>query len=290
MEKFRKIIGGQYTGERALFMLANAYIEGARFYDGESPLKEGVNLEINKCQFEWKYPLWYTKDVIVKDSYLSLTARSGIWYVHNFNMDKCIIDAPKTFRQSSDITLTSCFLEHADETFWFCKDIRLDCCKAKGDYFAMKCENVTINHLELNGNYFLDGSKNVVVRDSILNSKDAFWNTKDVTVINSKIIGEYLGWNSKNLTFINCEISSLQGLCYIKGLRLINCKLTDSSLCLEYCENIDATIIDRVVSIKNPTSGTIRLLQGVDELIVDENSRAESKDAVKYLSSTGYEI
>ena len=290
MEKFRQIIGGEYTGERALFMLTNAYIEGARFYDGESPLKEGVNLELVKCQFEWKYPIWYARDVVVKESYLAQTARSGIWYTHNITMDRCVIDAPKTFRRSSEITLISCSLEHADETFWSCKDIKLECCKAKGDYFAMNCENIAINRLELDGNYFLDGSKNVVIRDSVLNSKDAFWNTEDVTVINSKIIGEYLGWNSKNLTFINCEISSLQALCYIKGLRLINCKLMDSTLCLEYCENIDATIIDRVISIKNPTSGVIRLLQGVNELIVDENSKAESKDAVKYIFSNGYEI
>lgn len=279
MEKSRKINGGKYTGERALFMLTNATVMDALFCDGESPLKESLNLDIIRCTFDWKYPIWYAKNIEVNESRLNFTARSGIWYTDNITMNRCVIDAPKTFRKATRITLNSCSLEHADETLWFCKDIKMDCVKAKGNYLAMDSENVEVNHLELDGNYFLDGAKNCVVRDSILNSKDAFWNTENVTIINCKIIGEYLGWNSKNLTLINCEISSLQGLCYIDGLKMINCKLTDSSLCFEYCSRIDATIIDEFESIKNPTSGIIRV-KGVKKLIVDENSRA-NKDEMK---------
>ena len=279
MEKYRKINGGKYTGERALFMLTNATVMDATFCDGESPLKESLNLDIIRCTFDWKYPIWYAKNIEVNESRLTFTARSGIWYTDNITMNRCVIDAPKTFRKATRITLNSCSLEHADETLWFCKDIKMDCVKAKGNYLAMGSENIEVNHLELDGNYFLDGAKNCVVRDSILNSKDAFWNTENVTIINSKIIGEYLGWNSKNLTLINCEISSLQGLCYIDGLKMINCKLTDSSLCFEYCTKIDAMIIDTFESIKNPTSGIIRL-KGVKKLIIDENSRA-NKDEMK---------
>ncbi len=289
MGKDYQIIGGEYTGERALFMLKDTYIEGARFFDGESPLKESFNLEIFKTGFEWKYPLWYARDIEVKESYLSPTARSGIWYTDNIKMESCTIDAPKTFRKSSRIYLRSCILNHADETLWFCKDVKLDNVKAVGDYFMMGTDGGEVDRLELDGNYFLDGAKNVTVRSSSLNSKDAFWNTENVTVINSKIIGEYLGWNSKNLTFINCEISSLQALCYIDGLRLINCKLTDSTLCLEYCSNIDATIIDDVDSIKNPTSGIIRLLGNLKYLIVNENSRAKKGD-VRIIFRDGHEI
>ena len=289
MEKIHQIIGGEYTGERALFMLSDAYIENARFFDGESPLKESQNLEIVRTTFEWKYPIWYSRDVIVKESLLTDTARSGVWYTDNISFESCTIDAQKTFRKSSHISLRSCLMKHADETLWFCNDVKLENVKAVGDYFMMQCENVEVNRLELDGNYFLDGAKNVTVRDSILNSKDAFWNTENVTIINSKIVGEYLGWNSKNLTLINCEISSLQALCYIDGLRLINCKLTDSTLCLEYCSRIDATIVDDVISIKNPTSGMIRLLKGLQYYIVDENSRA-SKGDVRIIFSNGYEI
>ena len=268
----KKYIGGSYTGERALFMLKDAYLEDVTFYDGESPLKESANLEIVKCSFKWKYPIWYANNILVKDSYLDINARSGIWYTNHITMTNCLIDAPKTFRRGSFISLNNCTLNNAAETFWSCKNITLNNVTAKGDYFMMNIDTAEIDNLNLDGNYFLDGAKNVVVKNSILNSKDSFWNTENVTAINCKIVGEYLGWNSKNLTFINCEISSLQGLCYIKGLKLVNCKLTDTSLSFEYCEDIDAEVIDEVVSIKNPTSGVIKV-KGVKELIIDENSR-----------------
>ena len=57
MKKEKIIQGGTYTGERALFMLQNAEINDATFCDGESPLKEGGNLLINRSSFAWKYPL-----------------------------------------------------------------------------------------------------------------------------------------------------------------------------------------------------------------------------------------
>ena len=268
----KKYLGGSYTGERALFMLKDAYLEGVTFFDGESPLKESADLEVVNCSFKWKYPMWYANNILVKDSYLDINARSGIWYTNHIAMNNCLIDAPKTFRRGSFITLNNCKLNNAAETFWSCKNITLNNVYAKGDYFMMNIDIAEISCLTLDGNYFLDGAKNVVVKDSILNSKDSFWNTENVTAINCKIIGEYLGWNSKNLTFINCEISSLQGLCYIKGLKLVNCKLTDTSLSFEYCEDIDAEVIDEVVSIKNPTSGVIKV-KGVKELIIDENSK-----------------
>ena len=266
----------KYSGERALFMLKDAYLEGVTFHDGESPLKESANLEVINCTFKWKYPIWYANNILVKDSFLDITARSGIWYTKNIQMDNCHIDAPKTFRRASFIELNDCQLNHADETFWSCHNIKLNNVKAIGDYFMMNIDQAEISNLHLDGNYFLDGAKNVVVKDSILNSKDSFWNTENVTAINCKIIGEYLGWNSKNLTFINCEISSLQGLCYIKGLKMVNCKLLDTSLSFEYCEDIDAEIIDEVASIKNPTSGVIKV-KGVKELIIDDNSRDYDK-------------
>ena len=269
----KKIYKGQtYEGERALFMAHHALIEDVTFQNGESPLKESNNLEIIRCTFHWKYPVWYSNNVIMRNTLLEESARSGIWYTNHITLENCLINAPKTFRRSSQITLRMCQMNHANETLWSCKDVKMENVLAKGDYLLMNSENIEVNHLELDGNYFLDGAKNIVVRDSTLNSKDSFWNVENATVINCKINGEYLGWNSKNLTFINCEISSLQGLCYIKGLKLINCKLLDSSLCFEYCENIDAHIVDEIVSVINPTSGTIRA-KGIKKLIINDRSR-----------------
>ena len=261
---------GTYTGERALFATKDASFDNCLFKDGESPLKESSNLKINKTTFAWKYPLWYCTDVLVENSLIKETARSGIWYTKNITMNNCDIKSPKTFRRAENIVLNSCDIPNAQETIWKCQKIKLNQVTAKGDYFGMNSEDIDITGLTLDGNYCFDGGKNIVIRNSTLHSKDSFWNSENMTVINSTIIGEYLAWNSKNLTFINCTIESHQGLCYIDGLKLINCKLVNTDLCFEYCSNIDAQIISHVDSIKNPYSGKIEV-ESVGELIIDEN-------------------
>ena len=276
MEKYYK---GTYVGERALFALEDAEIDNCTFEDGESPLKESKNIKVNNSTFRWKYPMWYSTNMVVNDSLLEETARSGIWYTKNITMNNCQINAPKTFRRSSDIVLNNCSLPNALETLWGCNNIKLNKITAKGDYFGMNSDNLEIDGLVLDGNYCFDGSKNLVIRNSKLNSKDSFWNTENVTVIDSIINGEYLAWNSKNITFINCKIISHQGLCYIDGLKMINCQLVYSDLCFEYCSNIDAEITTVVDSIKNPYSGKI-IVKGVKELILEDKFIDKSKTEI----------
>ena len=61
---------------------------------------------------------------------------------------------------------------------------------------------------------------------------------------------------------------------------MANCKLLDTSLSFEYCEDIDADIVDVIESIKNPSSGVIRC-KGYKELIFDKNKRGEAQIIVK---------
>lgn len=258
------------TGERARFMSKDLIVTRCIFKDGESPLKESKNLDIYNSEFQWKYPLWYCSDVRVTKTKFSETARSGVWYTKNIQFIECDIDAPKTFRRSSHISLKNVRLPNASETFWKCDHIVIDHISAKGDYFGFNCEDVEATDLYLDGNYCFDGAKNVVIRNSALNSKDSFWNCENVTVINSIVNGEYLAWNCKNLTLINCKIISHQGLCYIKGLKMINCELIDSDLCFEFCSEIDADLTNDVLSIKNPISGRIKA-KSIKDIIIDED-------------------
>ena len=55
------------TGERALFQGADLKIYDTIFDDGESPLKESHNIELRNSMFKWKYPLWYSDSISVKD-------------------------------------------------------------------------------------------------------------------------------------------------------------------------------------------------------------------------------
>ena len=50
------------TGERALFQEKDSHISYCTFADGESPLKESSDLEIENTLFRWKYPLWYSRN------------------------------------------------------------------------------------------------------------------------------------------------------------------------------------------------------------------------------------
>lgn len=264
----KKIIkNGDFEGERSLFSTRDAEISASRFHDGESPLKESRRIKVSDCSFEWKYPLWYCKDVEVTDTRIALTARSGIWYTDNIKMTDCAIDAPKTFRRCEGVELRRVSILNAQETLWSCEKVELNDVVVRGDYFGMNSEDVTAVGLRLSGNYAFDGGKNIVVKNSVLYSKDAFWNCKNVTVIDSVIVGEYLGWNSKNVRFINCDIESNQGLCYMDGVVLENCRLTKTDLAFEY-SSVEADIRSHIDSVKNPASGII-VADSIGELIHD---------------------
>ena len=269
---------GVYEGERALYSSRDVEILRSVFRNGESPLKESRGVSLFECRFEWKYPLWYCKDVTVNDCVLELTARSGIWYTNNITVTDCNISAPKTFRRCVGVVLNNVEMPNAQESMWSCKNVSLKDVHAVGDYFAMNCENIEAENLNIDGNYVFDGSKNIVVRNSRLISKDSFWNCENVTVYDSLIVGEYLGWNSKNVKFVNCTIESNQGMCYMDGLVMENCRLVNTDLAFEYC-TVDADICSDVVSIKNPISGRISV-QSCGEVIMDPRYVDTSKTEI----------
>ena len=266
------------TGERALFGKTDAEIYDSTFADGESPLKESNNIKLFNCSFKWKYPLWYSQNINAFDCILTEAARSGIWYTKNITMENCLIEAPKTFRRSSNITLTNVTMPNALETFWNCETIKLDNVVAKGDYFGLNSNKILINNLTLFGNYSFDGGKDIEIHNSKLISKDAFWNAENVTVYNSYISGEYLGWNSKNVTFVNCTIESLQGMCYMDNVVLKNCKTLNTTLAFEY-STVNAQINGSIDSIFNPQAGTITVDE-IKELILEEDKIDPSKTLI----------
>lgn len=267
------------TGERALFQGQDLVIADTIFDDGESPLKESRNISLNGCMFKWKYPLWYAKDVTVRNSCWFEMGRAGVWYTDRISVEDCAIEAPKNFRRCKDVTLKNVSFSNAAETLWSCQGVAMEHVTAKGDYFAMNCRDMTVRDLTLYGNYSFDGVKNVEVYNSRLLSKDAFWNSENVTVYDSFISGEYLGWNSRNLTLVNCTIESLQGMCYIENLVLKNCRLLNTTLAFEY-STVDAEIVNRVDSVLNPSAGIIRA-EEIGELILQEDKVDLSKTEIQ---------
>lgn len=239
------------TGERALFQGKDMEVYDSVFEDGESPLKESRNIKLYTCLFRWKYPLWYSEDIYMKNCTLFEMARAGIWYTRHVTAEDSIIEAPKSFRRTGDIVLRRVNMPDAAETLWNCYKVVMEHVTARGDYFAMNCTDMEIDDLTLVGNYSFDGCKNVVIRNSKLLSRDAFWNCENVTVYDSFISGEYMGWNGKNITLVNCTVESLQGMCYMENLVMKNCRLINTTLAFEY-SSIDVECSTVIDSVCNP--------------------------------------
>lgn len=256
------------TGERALFMTDGARIENCTFEDGESPLKESRNLDIESCNFRWKYPLWYCNHVDVKNSSFFEMGRAGIWYTNDIHMKNVMYEAPKGFRRCDGVDLEDVDFANAAETFWNCSHVVMKNVTARGEYFAMGSSDMELENFTLFGNYPFDGCKNITIRNSKLMSKDAFWNCENVTIYDSYISGQYFGWNSKNVTLINCTVESDQGMCYMDNIVMKNCKMPHTDLAFEYC-TVDAEIVGSIDSIKNPYSGRIQT-DSIGEIIFDD--------------------
>ena len=267
-----------FTGERALFMGRDLLIKDSIFADGESPLKESCGIELEGSMFKWKYPLWYSKDIKAKNCVWFEMARAGVWYTDNIFVEDSLIEAPKNFRRSENITLRNVTFANAAETLWSCNGVKIDNVTAKGDYFCMNSNDTDVCGLTLYGNYSFDGVKNATVRNSKLLSKDAFWNSENITVYDSFISGEYLGWNAKNFTLINCTVESLQGMCYIDNLVMKNCKLLNTTLAFEY-STVDADISGNIDSVFNVSGGIIRA-DSITELIMEKDKIDPNKTKI----------
>lgn len=266
------------TGERPLFHEKGLKVSDTIFANGESPLKECSDLELNNCMFQWKYPLWYSKNIVAEDCSWFEMGRAGVWYTDNLTVRNALIEAPKNFRRCKELKLENVTFTNAAETLWSCDGVTMNHVTAKGDYFAMNSQNMKISDFQLVGNYSFDGAKNVEIRNAKLLSKDAFWNSENVTVYDSFISGEYLGWNAKNLTLINCTIESLQGMCYIENLVMKNCKLLNTTLAFEY-STVDVEIQGKVDSVMNPSSGIIRA-DAIGELILEKDKIDPNKTQI----------
>ncbi len=274
----QKYTAQRFTGERALFGSDGLALHNCTFADGESPLKESRELSLDGCLFQWKYPLWYCRNVDVKNGVWFKDARAGVWYTDDISVSDSMIDAPKNFRRCRGLTLENVSFSDAAETLWSCRDVTVRNVTARGDYFAMNTAGLTAENLTLFGNYAFDGGRDITLRNCRLMTKDAFWNCENVTAENCFISGEYLAWNAKNVTLVGCTVESLQGLCYVENLVMRNCRLLNTTLAFEY-STVDAEIDGSVDSVMNPTSGRITA-DRIGELILQKDRIDPSKTLI----------
>lgn len=274
----------EFGGERPLYGLHDARLDRVTIHLGESSIKESGNIEAHDCTFQGKYVFWECRGFLADNCRFETSARSSLWYSQDGTLRHCLVDAPKMFRRMQGITLEDCHFTDAQETLWDCDRVSIrDCRIQNADYLGMRTDHVSIDGLRLDGNYAFQYSKGVDIKDSLLNSKDALWDSQDVTITDSEINGEYLGWYSRNLTLVRCHITGEQPLCYCENLRLVDCTFgEDANLAFEY-STVEADIKGNVTSIKNPTSGYIRVAGKIGEIIIDENRKAPADCTINEL-------
>lgn len=258
-----------FEEERSLYNLTDAKVVNCTFSgpaDGESPLKESKNIEVEDCSFDLRYAFWHVTNGNVKSTKFSNTARAPFWYCNDIKLDNVDSKSVKILRECSNVTITNSILE-SEEPFWHCSRITVSNSKLSGFYafFGSRCVNV--NKVNFTGKYSFQYIKNLLITDSDLDTKDAFWHCKDVVIINSKIKGEYIGWYSENMTFINCVVESHQPFCYSKKLKFIDCQMINCDLSFEN-STVKGNIKGEIDSIKNPIKCDL-VVDGVKEIIND---------------------
>ena len=269
----KQIINEEFGGERPLYKSEDLLLRGVTIHAGESSIKECRNIRAEECRFEGKYVFWENDGVECTGCLFTESARSSAWYSKNLHYRDCLVEAPKMFRRAHNITLENVKMPNAEETFWDCSGINLKNVEIQNaDYLFMHSEDIEISDYKQDGNYSFQYARNVVIRNAVINSKDSFWEAKYCTLYDCEINGEYLGWYSSHLRLVRCHITGTQPLCYCDNLVLEDCTFgSDADLALEY-STVEATIKGHVLSIKNPTSGHIRV-ESVGEIIIDSNQK-----------------
>ena len=257
----------QFDEERALYHLQNANVTNCVFAgpaDGESAMKESVNVHLTDCRFSLRYPLWHVKGFSLTNSSMDEQTRAAIWYAEHGQIKNCKLEGIKAVRECTDIRLEFCTI-CSSEFGWKSRGIRLENTDITSEYLFLDGRDIQLDHVRMQGKYSFQYVENLEISDSTLNTKDAFWHSKNVTVRNSTIKGEYLGWFSEGLTLIGCRIIGTQPLCYCKNLTLIDCTMEGCDLAFEYSE-VNADVCGHIDSVKNPRSGRI-IADSVGEII-----------------------
>ena len=144
-----------FDGERALYGLRDAWVEDVIFAgpaDGESVLKECRNIDVERCEFDLRYPFWHTEGFSVSTSALSESCRAALWYARDGRIDHTKLHGIKAVRECDNITLEDCDVR-STEFGWKCRGLRILNSHLEGEYPFLDSRNVEMRDSELTGKY-----------------------------------------------------------------------------------------------------------------------------------------
>ena len=262
-----------FGGERPLFAAHDVHLDNVTIQAGESAIKECRNIVATHCRFEGNYPFWHVHGFSIRNCYFDVGGRSALWYSDHLQMSDTRIDAPKMFREMSDIDIERVEMTDADEVFWKCRNLRIRNLKLHGGtYPFMLSHDIYVDGLESDSKYVFQYVRNAEIHNARITTKDVFWEVDNVTIYDSELHGEYLGWHSRHLRLVRCHISGEQPLCYADDLVLEDCTFDASCDRAFESSTLQADIRGSITHIKNPTSGRI-VADAIGSVTLDENIR-----------------
>ena len=265
-----KIVEQTFDAERALYGSRGVEAIRCRFdgpADGESAFKESRNVKATDCHYNLRYPFWHNENLEITGGTMTEKCRAALWYSKNVVIHDVVMHGTKAIRECDDVTMEGCEII-SPEFGWSVTGMKMRDCKAESEYFMMRSSQLDFANVTLKGKYSFQYISDSVFDNCHFDTKDSMWHARNVIVKNCQIKGEYMAWYCENVTFENCVITGTQPFCYCKNLKLLNCRMLDADLCFEKSE-VEATLTEGLISVKNPKSGTIRL-PSVREMIMDD--------------------
>ena len=169
----------QLDEERALYGLRHATLSNVTFAgpaDGESALKECVDIAIEDSLFELRYPMWHIDGLSVAGSTLTDTCRAAP------------IEAEYAFLDSRDLRLVDTNLT--------------------GKYSFQYVENLVIEGGVFDTKDAFWHARNVTVRNAVLKGEYLGWYSEGLTLEHCRIEGTQPLVNCRNLTLVDCEMAN----------------------------------------------------------------------------------
>ena len=97
--------------ERALYGMKDIEVVDCAFdgpADGESALKEGAGIKVERCYFNLRYPFWHDHGLVIRDSRMTELCRAALWYSDHIEIIHTALHGIKALRECSEVTMRDC--------------------------------------------------------------------------------------------------------------------------------------------------------------------------------------
>ncbi len=182
--------------ERALYGMKDIEVVDCAFdgpADGESALKEGAGIKVERCYFNLRYPFWHDHGLVIRDSRMTELCRAALWYSDHIEITHTALHGIKALRECSEVTMRDCDII-SPEFGWSVHGITMEHCTAQSEYFMMRSTDLHFTDVTFKGKYSFQYIENATFENCRFDTKDAFWHARNVVVRNSVVKGEYLAW------------------------------------------------------------------------------------------------